>query len=255
MSLEVPPSRECPICLETPDTPITFGCHQDPLCYPCFITYLETQLKSMSYVAGKSIRCPVCESNQVPLEAALEYVEGADRDRIDRILFQTYLRQTGDVERCPLSTCEFAYLPEKCLIKKELSCPMCYTDLARPFVFSLTPLITFIYITFMTNNCPRCEIPIDRISGCYHMTCSCQHEFCWYCLKDYKHTAGSRYKTHNQKDCLFLLVTKFIVLLFVGFSLGLAYWGNEAFNAGVAYFGKICLGAIRALAIDGAIAL
>jgi hypothetical protein len=68
---------------------------------------------------------------------------------------------------------------------------MCFTSLSRGFSFSLTPIITFIYITFMTNNCPKCEIPIDRVSGCYHMTCSCGHEFCWYCLKNYHNVANS----------------------------------------------------------------
>lgn len=132
---------------------------------------------------------------------------------------------------------------------------MCYTDLSRPFSLSLTPLITFIYITFMTNNCPRCDIPIDRISGCYHMTCSCSHQFCWYCLKDYKFSQTSRYKAHNQKDCLFLLLIKVIVGFFFAFSLVLAYSGNESFSLIISSMANLCLGALRALAIDGAIVI
>lgn len=87
------------------------------------------------------------------------------------------------------------------------------------------------------------------------MTCSCGHEFCWYCLKDYKRTSTSRYKSHNQKDCLFLLMLKLIIVLSFAFSLALAYSGNEAFNKAISYSFKICLGILRAFAIDGAITI
>lgn len=33
-----------------------------------------------------------------------------------------------------------------------------------------------------SRNCPNCGIPISRISGCSHMTCTCGHEF-WYDCK------------------------------------------------------------------------
>lgn len=87
------------------------------------------------------------------------------------------------------------------------------------------------------------------------MTCSCGHEFCWYCLKDYKFADDSIYKQHNQKDCLFLLLTKIITLLFCFCCLILVYSGNESFNAAVAYGFKLLLAILRAIAIDGAIAV
>jgi ariadne-1 len=43
------------------------------------------------------------------------------------------------------------------------------------------------------KHCPKCRRPIEKSSGCNHMTCSspCHHEFCWLCLGDWRpHVAG-----------------------------------------------------------------
>ena len=166
-----------------------------------------------------------------------------------------YLRQTQDIERCPLSTCSYAFLPEKCFMRGEQSCPVCYTALHKNYSLSLTPIITFIYMTFMTNNCPKCEIPIDRISGCYHMTCSCGHEFCWYCLKDYRFNHDTRYKEHNQKDCLFLLIIKVFILLLCLFCILLVSNGSKGFSGIMDYILTIFMGVLRTVAVDGGIAI
>lgn len=29
-----------------------------------------------------------------------------------------------------------------------------------------------------TTRCPKCNMSIDKIKGCDHMTCKCSHQFC-----------------------------------------------------------------------------
>ncbi|QPG73077.1 hypothetical protein FOA43_000382 [Brettanomyces nanus] len=42
------------------------------------------------------------------------------------------------------------------------------------------------WIVANTKDCPKCSSPIEKNGGCNHMVCrSCQHQFCWVCLKDW----------------------------------------------------------------------
>lgn len=41
------------------------------------------------------------------------------------------------------------------------------------------------WISRNTKKCPKCKWPIEKNSGCDHMTCrKCNHEFCWNCFAD-----------------------------------------------------------------------
>lgn len=43
------------------------------------------------------------------------------------------------------------------------------------------------WIIANTKMCPRCKRPIEKSTGCNHMTCGqCKHEFCWMCMGDWK---------------------------------------------------------------------
>ena len=42
------------------------------------------------------------------------------------------------------------------------------------------------------NRCPKCGAPIEKTSGCNHMTCRCKNEFCYYCGKNYAEQLGGR---------------------------------------------------------------
>ncbi|WAR27234.1 DEAHB-like protein [Mya arenaria] len=33
------------------------------------------------------------------------------------------------------------------------------------------------------KSCPVCNISIEKIDGCYHITCKCGSHMCWKCLK------------------------------------------------------------------------
>lgn len=44
-----------------------------------------------------------------------------------------------------------------------------------------------LWVKVNSKNCPKCKAPIEKNSGCMHMTCySCRYDFCWLCMGDYK---------------------------------------------------------------------
>lgn len=61
---------------------------------------------------------------------------------------------------------------------------------------------TEVWLKKYSKKCPKCQSPIEKISGCDHMTCRrCFHQFCWQCLADYRKILNHGSKYH-QKHCL-----------------------------------------------------
>ncbi|KAJ1301939.1 hypothetical protein OPQ81_000778 [Rhizoctonia solani] len=58
------------------------------------------------------------------------------------------------------------------------------------------------YMMEYTKRCPACRIPIEKDSGCEHMTCRCGHQFCWDCLAEY--FGGS---VDHDPGCLHRMIT------------------------------------------------
>lgn len=71
-------------------------------------------------------------------------------------------------------------------------------------------IVGFVYFLFLTNKCPKCEIPIEKTTGCPHMSCPCGHQFCWYCLKDYYPSGNNIYSVHEPKECASIFISKIV---------------------------------------------
>ena len=105
--------------------------------------------------------------------------------------------------QCPMNKCNYigwVDLTQKC--RENLSCSKCNGNWIEP---SLLPFLARLMRTGEafakgTNDfwsqiwkevwvkfCPKCDSPIEKTGGCYHMTChNCSYEFCWDCLQPYR---------------------------------------------------------------------
>jgi hypothetical protein len=126
---------------------------------------------------------------------------------------------------------------EKCKWRNsDEKCPKCDAVLAHSATLDLKGIIGFIYFLFLTNKCPKCEIPIEKTTGCPHMTCPCGHQFCWYCLKDYFTNSNNIYSVHDPKECAFIFISKIIFMSICLSGIVLTFLGNEIFHQFVSYF-------------------
>ena len=56
------------------------------------------------------------------------------------------------------------------------------------------------YIKAFTKQCPKCKMPVSKVSGCTHMTCKCGCGFCWLCLtpnNDHSGKCCQEFKTNT----------------------------------------------------------
>lgn len=84
---------------------------------------------------------------------------------------------------------------------KTVKCPGCPIDycLSCRSPHALNPAVKvceqseeYSLAKFQVVRCPKCDSSVSRTSGCNHMICICQHEFCYVCLADWRLVEGRR---------------------------------------------------------------
>lgn len=57
----------------------------------------------------------------------------------------------------------------------------------NPIFNRLREFLTEFTKFFVYKKCPKCKKHINKRSGCNHMKCLCEYNFCWICLRDISH--------------------------------------------------------------------
>ena len=57
----------------------------------------------------------------------------------------------------------------------------------------------------LVANCPKCGVPVEKVSGCNKMTCSrCNTGFCWICRKDITIESYGHFRNKANRSLFFL---------------------------------------------------
>ena len=202
------PTRTCPVCFEefTRTAWTHVGCGHD-FCGQCWSGYLEAKVDDGP--ASLDARCPRAGcATRVPEsfftdETIAPSLSAAARSKRARFGWRSFVDDNPNVKWCVAPGCERAIEVASSRVgpttAADVSCACgaafcwaCAEDAHRPvacatarawLVKNSAESENMRWILAHTKPCPKCARPIEKSTGCMHMTCSqCKHDFCWMCL-------------------------------------------------------------------------
>ncbi|PFH50424.1 hypothetical protein AMATHDRAFT_40879 [Amanita thiersii Skay4041] len=202
----------CPICFDEVKMPFTLGCGHT-FCTACISHYLTsaTERKRFPLVCvgnGDSCKTPI------PIPTIERYLSLQQLAQLIEAAVTTYIdKQPNRFRYCITLDCPQVYCCEGS--KKILTCPACFATVCtgchreahdgmtcaeREQLINLEEqeqLNGAWARTAGAKRCPACQVWIQKIEGCNHMTCHCGAHICWICLAQF--TSSSDVYTHLRK--------------------------------------------------------
>lgn len=197
-------SDYCSICSMYEDVrnlkTLSCGCR---FCMYSVSEWVIAQLENF-YKQNFVLTCPQCIVGHILTESDIKLCLKPEQYALyETAVLKKELLANPCYKQCPMNHCNYigwVDTNKKCY--NTLKCEKCKGDWADP---SLLPMVSRVYKNLEsfwkgTNDfwsflwkelwvkfCPKCDSPIEKNGGCYHMTCqNCSYEFCWDCLQPYR---------------------------------------------------------------------
>ncbi|KAL8150937.1 hypothetical protein V2J09_020745 [Rumex salicifolius] len=193
----------CGICFETilKDDIYSASCGH-PYCRLCWAGYISNAINDGS--GCLTLRCP-----DPPCKAAVgqDMVDALcsedDKKKYLNYFRRSYIEDNREMKWCPAPGCDYAVNysvgSDSYDVICSCSCGFCWNctqEAHRPvncetvskwILKNSAESENTKWILAYTKPCPKCQRPIEKNSGCMHMTCTppCRFEFCWICLKSW----------------------------------------------------------------------
>ncbi|KAM3140555.1 hypothetical protein pb186bvf_007367 [Paramecium bursaria] len=116
----------------------------------------------------------------------IAYIENAVNCKYESITCPTCPVQINYKEYCP-------YL----IINRDVICKLCQKPVTQ-HKCNVCKQCGEYHKGSCGHRCPQCFIPIEKLSGCNHITCQCKYEFCWICRGKFSST---HYRLWNLIGC------------------------------------------------------
>ncbi|PTB70546.1 hypothetical protein BBK36DRAFT_1174627 [Trichoderma citrinoviride] len=197
-------AQDCSVCWTEAESPVKTSCGH-VYCQECF---------ESSCTAGDGTAADfaiLCHGNQgnckdvMTIEDLQEHLSSSALEDVLERSFSSYIkRHPNEFRYCPTPDCGHIYRvsPEartqNCSNCLRPTCSACHEphvgmscaehqDLKSGGYQALTKLKKELGI----KDCPKCKTPLEKISGCNHMTCiACEAHICWVCLMTFPKGVG-----------------------------------------------------------------
>ncbi|OMJ74328.1 hypothetical protein SteCoe_26777 [Stentor coeruleus] len=232
----------CPICLmyENKSNFKTLSCGCS-FCKYAVSEWVVAQLENY-YKENFVLSCPKAILGHILSETDLKAcLTPVQYEQYQMTSLKRLLLKNPQYRQCPMSQCNYlgwVDTNQKCT--ENLVCGKCNGKWNDPslypasnkFLNNFKSLLkgtndywSYIWKEIWVKYCPKCDSPIEKNGGCFHMTCQhCTYEFCWDCLQPYR----------NHKTGLCQVSVGYswglIILMIIGVIVRLC-WINDIFSA------------------------
>lgn len=211
----------CVICLEEKNVFYALQCNH-LFCTDCWINHLKVAVRTQGEQVLVKCRCPKFPNcNYLPDETAWEILaQPNDLQLYSNQLLSSYVKCNSDaVTYCSNKRCDrILHISNKYYVcKDDVKCSVCghnFCFLCNDTVHSPASCkqlkqwktksnddaaLLAGWLMKNTKLCPKpgCKERLEKNEGCKHMTCKCNHEFCWDCLRpwsDHDETTGGFFR-------------------------------------------------------------
>ncbi|EIN08821.1 hypothetical protein PUNSTDRAFT_68068, partial [Punctularia strigosozonata HHB-11173 SS5] len=189
---------ECPACLNEVTSPVTLQCSHS-WCKSCLASYIS------SATTDHKLFPLTCIGNEgqceciIPLDTAQEVLSTSQFEDIVQASYIAHIHShSDDFQFCPTPECPHVYrtAPPN---SEPVQCPCCLTHICPSCNVeehdgvrceerreNQEKLFEMWASAHDVKKCPGCKTPIERVSGCHHMTCTvCRTHICWVCSKSF----------------------------------------------------------------------
>jgi ariadne-1 len=204
---------KCAICFEDflPDSLYILDKCDHKFCAKCLSDYVN----AMVLDAQTTIVCPNCKA---PMEhhEVLQLMNPEYQARYEKVCLDLALSMMNDIVNCPTPNCGNAFIRDpvvrdihclSCDVRFCADCkrlphpdiPLC-EDVAQ-ILKTREEVASEAWIAGYSRPCPRCNAPIQKVSGCNHMNCTkCKYSFCWSCMGEYSNGHFSQGRCQQYGD-------------------------------------------------------
>jgi len=211
-------SQLCSICYEEVGPEETFRTTCSHVyCLECWKYYLENESSTGRKYTLLNVACPAEECNERLLEEEVATLAPPSLvSKREQALLHAFVEKDIHHAFCPGRDCDVVVRSDsstgtvECESCNEIFCFGCSKSPHSPSTCNELQLWSKLFrdskfwIRKNTKECPNCDAPIEKNSGCAHMTCAkCEYEFCWVCLsryENYEMHECNAYDSNNNKD-------------------------------------------------------
>ncbi|KAK1226815.1 hypothetical protein PQX77_010197 [Marasmius sp. AFHP31] len=196
-----PSESSCPVCLADVSNPIKLGCGHE-YCTACLRHFLTADIRDFPVVCvGDEDTC----MKPIALPTIQKFLTEPQFNTLLETAFTKHLEQNHQTYRyCSTPDCRQIYrCEEDSSTVTDRQCPSCHASICmkchgesheglscdqRREYFEPPEHVVLNEAWAKragAKRCPSCQVWIERIEGCHHMTCKCGAHVCWVCMKEF----------------------------------------------------------------------